>query len=126
MQMEQSNTLEALYSVGHRLLEHDRPREAISVFRTMLLVEPSDERGWLALGTCHTSLDEPAKALAIFQLAEDACEVAVRCTIARARLLRSLGAHDEAFEAYEGAAERARLCGDDELETLALTERGAS
>ncbi len=121
------HTLEALYAAGHWLVEQDRPRQAISLFRTMLLVDARDERGWLALATCHEKLDEPEKALALCQLALSACDgKAVRCTIARARLHRTLGDREEALAAYGEAARIAESIGDDELAAIIAGEVGAA
>jgi tetratricopeptide (TPR) repeat protein len=97
-------TLEALYSAGHWLIEQERATDAVSLFRTMLLVDPRDERGWLGLGACHEKLDEPEKAIALYRLAASACDAPVRCTIARARLHEFLGDIGDAAEAYEEAA----------------------
>lgn len=118
----QTQTLDALYAVGHALLERDRARDAIALFRTMLLVDGRDERGWLALATCHERLDEPDKAIALCELAASACEAPVRCAIARARLHRSLGASDAAREAYEEAARLADTRDDHELAMLVAQE----
>ncbi len=115
-------TLDALYAVGHALLERDRTRDAISLFRTMLLVDGRDERGWLALATCHERLDEPEKAIALCELAATACEAPVRCVIARARLHRTLGADDAAREAYAEAARLADMQDDRELGELVALE----
>lgn len=122
-----AQTLEALYAAGHWLVEQERHREAISLFRTMLLVDARDERGWLALATCHEKLDEPEKAMALCHLAQSACNgKAVRCTIARARLHNALGDRQEALEAYCDAARIAESMNDDELTALILREGGAS
>lgn len=121
-----AQTLDALYAVGHGLMGQDRHHEALSLFRTMLLVDAHDERGWLALATCHEQLDELEKALALCDLAMRACEGAVRVAIARARLFRALGAADEARQAYAEAAELAAEADTQELASLIQTERGAS
>jgi tetratricopeptide (TPR) repeat protein len=116
------SALDALYATGHALLERDRARDALALFHTMLLVDPRDERGWLALATCHEQLDEPEKAIALCELAAGACEAPVRCAIARARLHRSLGATDAAREAYGEAARLAEAGDDRELTTLIAEE----
>ncbi|HVH47517.1 MAG TPA: hypothetical protein VM925_34515 [Labilithrix sp.] len=122
-----THTLDALYAVGHRLIGQERPRDALSLFRTMLLVDARDERGWLALATCHELLAEPDKALTLYRLASTACEgKAVRCAIARARLHRSLGANDEATDAYEEAARMAEALDDDDAAALVAREAGAA
>ena len=118
-----TQTVEALYAVGHWLVGRERHREAISLFRTMLLVDAADERGWLALATCHERLDEPEKAIALCRLASAACDgKAVRCTVARARLHKALGDDDEASEAYSDAARVAEMVGDHELAAVIALE----
>lgn len=122
-----TGTLNVLYSVGHRLLDLERHHDAISLFRTMLIVDPSDERGWLALATCHEALDETDKAIAICRLAETACGGrAFRCMIARARIQRALGANEEAALTYEHALSLAESHGDDEAHELLQSELGAT
>ncbi len=121
-----AQTLEALYTVGHSLLERDRPRDAIALFRTMLLVDARDERGWLALATCHERLDEPEKAIVLCELAPSACGDSARCAIARARLHRALGAHDAAHEAYGEALRLADAEVDRELAALIAHESVSS
>jgi tetratricopeptide (TPR) repeat protein len=121
-----TQTQDALYLVGHRLIGLQRYRDALSVFRTMLLVNPRDERGWLALATCHQELDEPEKAITICHLAEVACEnKAVRCTIARARIHRSLGSFEEAAEAYAQASRVADALDDRDAAIVIASEGGA-
>jgi tetratricopeptide (TPR) repeat protein len=122
-----TRTVDALYAVGHRLIALDRHRDALSLFRTMLVVAPQDERGWLALGACHEALDETEKALVLYSLADAACDgKALRCTIARARLHRTLGAPDEAAAAYADAARLAEAIDDEEAFALVEQERGAA
>ena len=122
-----AQTLDALYAVGHRLVALDRARDAISLFRTMLLVDARDERGWLALATCHEKLDEPEKAIALCLLASSACDdKAVRCAVARARLLLTLGEAEESRTAYADAARMAESLADDEMVALIALEGGLS
>jgi tetratricopeptide (TPR) repeat protein len=122
-----TDTLEALYATGHWLIALDRHRDALSLFRTMLLVDARDERGWLALATCHEALDEPEKAIALYLLAASACEDgALRCTIARARLHRALGSTAEAVDAYREAARLAEANEHDELAAVVAAEGGVS
>lgn len=118
-----TQTLEALYATGHWLIGQGRHRDALPVFRTMLLVDARDERGWLALATCHEALEEPAKAIELCRLASAACEgKGLRCTIARARLHRALGETDEAREVYEEAARLADELDEHELAELIAAE----
>ncbi|MBX3259409.1 MAG: tetratricopeptide repeat protein [Labilithrix sp.] len=118
-----ARTLEALYAAGHRLAGQDRHRDALSLFHAMLLVDPRDERGWLALASCHQELDEPEKAIALCELASSACEgKALRCAVALARLHKARGADDEAAAAYEGAARVAELLDEPEMAALIAQE----
>jgi tetratricopeptide (TPR) repeat protein len=120
-------TLDALYAAGHWLMQQDRHRDALSLFRTMMLVDARDERGWLGLAICHEKLDELEKAIELCRLAVSACGPhAVRCTIARARLHRAAGDQDEAAEAYEAALRAAEELNDSDLESLVQNEARAS
>lgn len=120
-------TMNVLYSVGYRLLDLERHHDAISLFRTMLIVDPGDERGWLALAACHEALDETEKAIAIYRLAESACGGrALRCMIARARVQRRLGAVDEATLTYEHALLLTEAHHDDDARDLIESELGAA
>jgi tetratricopeptide (TPR) repeat protein len=122
-----AQTLDALYATGHWLMQQDRHRDALSLFRTMMLVDARDERGWLALAICHEKLDEIEKAIELCRLAVSACGPhAVRCTIARARLSRASGDHADAVEAYEQALRFAEALNDGELEELIESEARAS
>lgn len=122
-----AQTLDALYAIGHRLIGQDRCRDALSLFHTMLLVEPRDERGWLALASCHEKLDEPEKAIALCELASSACEgKALRCAVALARLHKTRGDDDEAAATYEEAARIADVLDEPEMATLIAAEMAAS
>jgi tetratricopeptide (TPR) repeat protein len=116
-------TLDALYATGHWLMQQNRHRDALSLFRTMMLVDGRDERGWLALAICHEELDEIEKAIELCRLAVSACGPrAVRCSIARARFSRAQGDYAQATDAYEEALRLAEASGDAELETLIQSE----
>lgn len=122
-----AQTLDALYAAGHWLMQQGRHRDALSLFRTMMLVDARDERGWLALAICHETLDEVGKAIALCRLAVSACGPhAVRCTLARARIHRANGDHAEAVEAYEEALRSAEVLDDAELEALIENESSMS
>ena len=116
-----TQTLDALYATGHWLMSQDRHRDALSLFRTMLLVDARDERGWLALVACHEELDETEKAIALCRLVGSA-----RCTIARARLHRAAGDRYDANEAYDEALRLAEAMNDDDLAALITAEARAS
>jgi tetratricopeptide (TPR) repeat protein len=127
MMSSTTQTLEALYATGHWLMQQERHGDAVSLFRTMLLVDARDERGWLALAICHEKLDEIDKAIELCRLAMSACGArAARCMVARARLLRGIGERGEALEAYEQALRCAEAANDDELAELIEVEVRAS
>lgn len=121
-QEQKKNGIEALYAMGHWLLEQGNVRDAASILRTMVQVAPSDERGWLALGVCHEQVDQPEIALEMYGVGS-ALSASARCQLARARLLRASGEQEEALEAYAAAAE---ATSDDELLELIACERGES
>jgi tetratricopeptide (TPR) repeat protein len=98
---------DALYTVGYWLLEQRRHEDAKHVFRTMLLVAPADERGWLGLGNAHEGLCELDAASRLYTLARKACPQSVRSALALGRVLRKLDRADDASEAYDEAAELA-------------------
>ena len=97
--------------------------DAAAVFRIMLQVAPEDERSWLALGECHELAGHTDVALELYGAGTCAIENAVRCEIARFRLLHQLGRIDEADEAIASARAMAESKNDDELLELAERER---
>lgn len=114
--------VEALYAAGHWLLTAERFADAAVVFRTMALAAPSDERAWLALGSCHEGIGQLEIAISLYEIAATVAGPAVRCTIARARSLRELGRVDEADDFLEQARELALASGDEELASVAEYE----
>jgi tetratricopeptide (TPR) repeat protein len=120
-------SVEALYATGHWLLTGNRFSDAAIVFRAMALAAPSDERSWLALGSCHEGIGQLRIATSLYEIAGEVAAPAIRCTIARARSLRALGHEDEAIQALERAQELASEHGEDDLLAMAEHElRGAS
>jgi hypothetical protein len=115
-------TVEALYATGHWLLEQNRVRDAAEVFRAMALSAPDDERSWLALGMCHERHAQAGIASELYRIASLVAAPAIRCTIARGRILRSLGHDDLAATAFADAHEAAVEAGDDELARVATRE----
>jgi len=93
----------ALYATGTWLLDQDRARDAVFVFRAMLVGAPSDERGWIGLAATHEALGQPDVALELYDVGALAAKSA-RCLVGRARLLRAHDRNDEAAEAIENAA----------------------
>src|SRR5689334_25110688 len=92
----QANAVEALYATGHRLLSSDRFADAACVYRAMLTFAPQDERGWLALGACHEGLGQAELALQLYAAGRALSRGGGRCDLARARLFRSMGHHEQA------------------------------
>src|SRR5690242_8563786 len=86
--------LDALYATGRGLHDAERFTDAAAVFRVMILSAPEEERGYLALGSCHEGLGQEGIALEIYGAATVTLPHAPRCHLARARLLRA-GGHDE-------------------------------
>ena len=123
--MSSPATADTLYSVGHWLLEQSRHDEAKHVFRTMLAVAATDERGWLALGACHEGTQELEKAARLYSLAPAACGSAARCLVALARVLRRLEREDEADDTYERAARVADDVSDEALAAIIAAERAS-
>lgn len=115
-------SVEALYAAGHWLLSADRFSDAAIVFRTMALAAPSDERAWLALGSCHEGIGQLEIAISLYEIAATVARPALRCTIARARSLRQLGRDHEAEGLLEQARELALAGGEDEVASMAEHE----
>jgi thioredoxin-like negative regulator of GroEL len=109
--------------MAHGLLSQERYREAASVFRIMLQVIPTDERGWLGLAECHEHAGHDELALDIYSAGTVAVKDAARCQLGRARLLRATDRTDESDEAFDLAASIAMLTSDDETAVLVERER---
>ncbi len=107
--------VEAVYALGHWLLGQDRHEDAAMVFRLMMRTAPTDERGWLALGTCHEKREQPLIALELYGGGAVAAEPSALCHLARFRTLWDLDRIDEADEALEAAREIATQNDDEEL-----------
>ena len=118
-----ARAVEALYSTGYMLLERARVADAAHAFRVMLRAAPRDERAWLALGACHERIDQLNIALELYGMATVAAAPAVRCQLARARLLRVRGSDDQADDALDEAAEGAATLDDSALIELVASER---
>lgn len=119
-------SVEALYATGHWLLGAERFADAAIVFRTMTLAAPDDERAWLALGTCHEGIGQLKIAASLYEIAGAVAAPAIRCTIARARVLRSMGRDDEAQDLLEQARDHALQQSDEGLASIAEHELGVS
>jgi tetratricopeptide (TPR) repeat protein len=124
--VDEKRGIEALYATGHWLLAQERPADGASVFRAMALVAPKDERAWLALGACHEALGQPELALKMYGTGHVLARPAVRCDIARARLLRAAEKDDEADAVLEDAVAAAEALEDEALVLLVRAERRKS
>jgi tetratricopeptide (TPR) repeat protein len=84
--------IEAIYAIGHALLEQHRATEAVKVFRVMVRLAPADERAWLGIGLCHEEMDQLEIASELYGVgAAVAQPPSARCSAALARTLRLLG-----------------------------------
>lgn len=117
------SAVEAFYAAGHWLYTEERFDDAVTVFRAVIRLAPTDERGWLALGACHEALDRHDVALELYEEARRVASAAPRCDLARARLLRARGRAGDAREAFAEAARAAGHLDDPELEALIAAER---
>ncbi len=87
-----SGAIEAIYAIGHALLEQQRATDAVKIFRVMVRLAPTDERAWLALGFCHEQMDEVHIATELYGTGWTvAVPSSVRCLCALERTLRLLG-----------------------------------
>lgn len=94
-----SRAIEAIYSIGHTLLEQQRAAEAAKVFRVMLRLVPVDERGWLGLGACHEELDELDIASELYGTGWTVAQPpSARCLYALSRIVGLLGDRASADE----------------------------
>lgn len=117
-----SSVADTLYSLGYALLRDERWGDAADVLRAMVLAVPTDERGWVALGSCHEQLGQTSVAIQLYALACLPTRGSVRCRLALARALRSVGRDAEADEALEAAAAAAERRDDEELHELVAAE----
>jgi tetratricopeptide (TPR) repeat protein len=120
-----TKAIEGLYACGHALFARKQYADAAGVFRAMVTCAPLDERGWLALGMCHEAAGQVAIALEMWAVAM-ASGPAVRCAIARAKVLRTLGRDAEADEALDAAQTALEQRDEDDLEVLLDQARSES
>ena len=116
--------LEAVYSAGHDLHARGMYRQAAAVFRIMILSAPFDERGYIALGSCHEGLGEEEIALTIYETAIETAATSAHSHVARARLLAGCSQRELAEEAFDEAERQAEREDDDYVRTLLALERG--
>jgi tetratricopeptide (TPR) repeat protein len=95
--------LDGIYAVGADLYGRERWSEAEDVFRLLVLVRPTDARGWIALAACHEARGDDDRAVSLYQVASCApSRVDARLAqLYLARLLAKTGRHDEAREILE-------------------------
>lgn len=87
-----SRAIEAIYAIGHALLEQQRALEAVSVFRVMLRLAPADERAWLGLASCHEEMDDLSIAAELYGAGYAAAQPpSAKCLSELARLMRLSG-----------------------------------
>jgi tetratricopeptide (TPR) repeat protein len=98
-------------------------REAASVFRIMLLSAPHDERGYVALGSCHEGLGQEEIALTIYETAIDTAATSALAHVARGRLLLGCDQRELAEEAFDEAERQAELEDNDYARALVALER---
>jgi len=107
----------ALYAAGHHMLERERVEDAAVLFRTMLLADAEDERGWLALGACHERLEQDEMAEELYSAGAQMARTRVRCLLAVSRLFRKLE-DERADEALDAATDLAATADEEELVEL--------
>jgi hypothetical protein len=117
--------VESLYATGKWFFDTGCITKALDVFRMLVLLAATDERGWLGVGACHDALGQPGIALDLYALGEQAAK-SVRCSVARARALRLLERDAEADSALDVADAMLESHDDDELASLVRFERLAS
>ncbi len=101
---EAREACDALYAAGHYMLGRDRIDDAAALFRTILLADARDERGWLALGACHERVEQYGMAEELYSAGAQIARSPVRCLIAVARLFRRVG-DERADECLDAAAD---------------------
>ena len=111
--MDRPQAVEALYATGFQLHQQERFAEAATMFRLMLQLIPTEERGWLALGECHRSAGHRLIACELLGTGMVVAAPAPRCALLRALCLRELGREAEADLHFDQALESAE--GDLEL-----------
>ncbi len=112
----------AIYTKARQLIERCNYRDAAVMFRLMLYVAPSDERGWLGLALCHERQAQTLVARELYMLGAKATKSA-KCHIACARLLLEEGRHDQAIEQFDEAIRLATDHGDGDVAAIAVKER---
>lgn len=60
--------LEACYAVGRMCFERDDFKRAADLFRFITLTDPTNQKGWWGLGTCHEAIEDFAVAARIYEI----------------------------------------------------------
>ena len=124
--MSSQMAVESLYATGKWFLDQGQTHKAVDIFRVLVLVAASDERGWLGIGASHDALGEATVAVELYTLGAAATK-SIRCQLAKARLLRKLSRDDEASAALDAAESMLDDDDDDDdLRHLVECERRAS
>ncbi len=105
--MTRDEAREVLYATAHELMARDRHRDALDAFRALMIVSPSDERGWVGAALCHEHMQQEHTALALLGACEPAGARGPRAALAHARILRKLGRDVDASDCYDEALSRA-------------------
>lgn len=115
--------IDALYAIGHSLIDTARWEDAAKVFRVMLRLQPEDERPWLGLGHCHEQLGEDEIASEVYGAgAAVLMHRSPRCFLALSRTRRRLDDHDLADESLDICAAIVGEGGHDDVEALLRQE----
>lgn len=118
--------LDGLYAVAHRFLEAGTVVDALRAFRVMVRFAPTDERGWLGLGTCHEQLADDEVAAELFGAgALVSSPPSARCLLALSRLRAREGDWRSSRELLDDARSIAADSDPALLPTIAH-ERGAA
>ncbi|GAC1557393.1 MAG: hypothetical protein NVS3B10_17310 [Polyangiales bacterium] len=91
--------VDGIYAVGLGLYARERFLEASDVFRLLVLVRPSEARGWLALAASHEGLGDDERAVELYAIARSAPVCGAnrrRASLQLARLCARLGRPAEA------------------------------
>src|SRR5262245_11147725 len=115
--------VEVLYRCGFSLHANAQYEEASAVFRVMLRVAPTDERGWVALGDCHEKLGQRHVALELYSAGTIAAAPAPRCHLSQFRTLYDQNRMTDAECAYERALQIATSTEDELLISTVQNER---
>jgi tetratricopeptide (TPR) repeat protein len=118
--------VDALYRTAYELHAIGRYVDAACLYRSMLALAPTDDRGWVGLGLCHEALGHREFAMNVYHASTVAVPGSVRCALARGRLLREYGCYAAADDAFDAAEQLARASGSTELATLVVHEKGES